>query len=158
MTPVDPKEMLSEARDELARADGKAAMLLAVAGVVFGVIAAAILAGSWSPHELDVGYQVMWWIGGGIAAAGTFELCLAVWPRITHELGSSITYFNDIALLGEVANVKAALEGGSSEERVLVQLVAISGIVRRKFIHIRRAMVLLGAGSVLVLVALIGGR
>jgi hypothetical protein len=50
------------------------------------------------------------------------------------------------------------LEGGSSEDRVLMQLVAVSEIARRKYIHIRRAMVLLGAGSVLVLVALIGGR
>lgn len=158
MTPVDPKEMLAECREEVTRADGKASILLAVAGVVFGVIAAAMLAGSWSPHQLDVVYQVAWWVGGGLAAAGTFELCLAVWPRITHKLGASVTYFNDIALLGDISKVRAALEGGSSDERTLTQLVAISGLARRKYIHIRRAMALLGLGGTLILVAVIGGR
>ncbi len=86
-------------------------------------------------------------------------LCLAVWPRIRHRLpGPSATYFDEIALLGSVKKVKAALANTDATERTLTQLVAISKIARRKYVFIRWAMSLLGIAIVLVLIAAIGGR
>ncbi|MBG6184699.1 hypothetical protein IWX65_002677 [Arthrobacter sp. CAN_A214] len=42
-----------EAREELARADGKASTLLAAIGVVIGPIVAAAFGGSWHSRDLD---------------------------------------------------------------------------------------------------------
>jgi MFS family permease len=159
MTSVDPKELLTDSREELARADGKASMLLSALGVAVGVIAAALLAGDWSPDRLHHGYRIVWWVGLGFAAAGSLALCLAVWPRIRHHLpGPSATYFDEIALLGSIEKVKAALVATDAAERTLTQLVAISRIARRKYILIRWAMRLLGIAVVLVLTAVIAGR
>ena len=156
---VDPRELLSESREELARADGKASMLLAALGVASGVIAAALLAGDWSPDRLDHAYRIVWWVGLMFAAAGSLALCLAVWPRIRHRLpGPSATYFDEIALLGTVDKVKAALAHTDAAERTMTQLVAVARIIRRKYVLIRWAMGLLGIAILLVLVAVIAGR
>jgi MFS family permease len=162
MTPpvstVDPNELLAESREELARADGKASMLLSALGVAIGVIAAALLAGDWSPDRLDRPYRVVWWVGLAFAGAGSLALCLAVWPRIRHHLpGPSATYFDEIALLGSVERVKTALARTDATDRTLTQLVAISRIARRKYKLIRWAMLLLGVAIVLVLIAMIAG-
>jgi Family of unknown function (DUF5706) len=159
VTAVDPNELLTESREELARADAKASTLLAALGVAIGVIAAALLAGDWSPDRLDRGYQIVWWFGLGFTGAGSLALCLAVWPRIRHRLpGRSATYFDEIALLGSVDKVKAALESTDAAGRTLTQLVAVSRIARRKYVLIRWAMCLLGIAVVLVLFAVIAGR
>jgi Family of unknown function (DUF5706) len=159
VTPADPKELLAESREELARADGKASMLLSALSVAIGVIAAALLAGDWSPDRLDHPYRIVWWVGLAFAAAGWLALCLAVWPRIRHRLSSpSATYFDEIALLGSVDKVKTALAGTDSADRTLTQLVAIARIVRLKYVLIRWAMGLLGIAIALVLVAVIAGR
>ena len=127
MIAVDPRELLAESREELARADGKASMLLSALGVIVGVIAAALLAGDWSLDRLDHPYRIIWWVGLGLTAAGSLALCLAVWPRLRHRLpGPSATYFDEIALLGSVEKVRAALGGTDAAERTLTQLVAIS--------------------------------
>lgn len=159
VTATDPRELLAESREELARADGKASMLLSALGVAIGVIAAALLAGDWSPDRLDRPYRTVWWVGLTFAAAGSLALCFAVWPRIRHRLpGPSATYFDEIALLGSVDKVKAALAGTDAAERTLTQLVAIARIVRRKYVLIRWAMLLLGIAIMLVLIAVIAGR
>jgi hypothetical protein len=159
MIAVDPKELLAESREELARADGKASMLLSALGVIVGVIAAALLAGDWSLDRLDQPYRIIWWIGLGLTAAGSLALCLAVWPRLRHRLpGPSATYFDEIALLGSVEKVRAAVGGTDAAERTLTQLVAISRIARRKYVLIRWAMLLLGIAIVLLLTAMIAGR
>lgn len=45
-------QILGEAREELARADGKAGLLLAAAGVVVGALLAGLLAKDWDPTSL----------------------------------------------------------------------------------------------------------
>ncbi len=60
MISVDPKELLVESREELARADGKASILLSALGVAADVIAAALLAGDWSPEGLHPPYRIIW--------------------------------------------------------------------------------------------------
>src|SRR5215216_5048493 len=120
VTAVDPNELLAESREELARADGKASMLLSALGVAVGVIAAALLAGGWSPDRLDHGYRIVWWAGLGFAAGGSLALCLAVWPRIRHRLpGPSASYFDEIALLGSVDKVRSAVASTDAAERTL---------------------------------------
>jgi len=67
--------MLREAREELSRADGKSSLLLAAVGVVVGAVAAAVVAGEWSPFDLSPFIQWLWWAGNG-AGIGS----LVAWP------------------------------------------------------------------------------
>ncbi|WP_182906537.1 Pycsar system effector family protein [Microbispora sp. H13382] len=70
-----------EAREELARADAKAQVLLGTVGVGLGAVAAGLLAGSWSPFDLSNAVEWLWWLG--VAAAVVVLVCLsaAVYPR-----------------------------------------------------------------------------
>lgn len=155
---VDPAVILVETREELTRADGKASTLLAALGVAISVIGGSILAGSWTPHRLEHAYRIVWWIGVGFGASGSVALCAAVWPRIKHRLeGPAATYFDDIALLGDIEKVKKALAQTTNEERTLVQLITLSKIARRKYMLIRWALALLALATVLVVLAATGG-
>lgn len=79
------KTILREAREELARADGKASILLAAIGVVIGAIFAAILGGSWRPHHLDNNIEWLWWVGAVVGLAGATVFGSAVFPRTTYR-------------------------------------------------------------------------
>lgn len=43
------QDLLADGRQELVRADTKASILFAIFGVVYSVLAGAILAGDWTP-------------------------------------------------------------------------------------------------------------
>src|SRR5690242_8638023 len=75
-------DLLKDTREELARADSKAALLLAGTGVVVGAVLAGLLGGRWTPFSLDNRVEWIWWLGVGSAAAGIFSIAAAVYPRI----------------------------------------------------------------------------
>ena len=51
-------QLLAETREELHRAEGKAAMLFAIFGIGFGAVLAGIIAGDWKPSDLAAGAEV----------------------------------------------------------------------------------------------------
>ena len=154
------KVILAEARHEVERADTKASTLLTAAGVVASVTVGAMLAGDWSPDQLACSSRVIWWIGAASGAAGIGAVGLAVFPRIGNTVADrpALAYFNDVALLGSVEAVKDTLGRIEPEERDVNQMIALSSIARRKYIWIRRAMVLLALGVALMIGAGITGR
>jgi hypothetical protein len=88
------RQLLAETREELNRADAKAAMLFAIFGIAFGAVLAGLIAGDWSPRDLAAGAQVVWWLGAAAAVAPLAALSAAVWPRIdsNHASGRVIYY------------------------------------------------------------------
>ena len=92
------RHLLAETREELNRADGKAAMLFAIFGIAFGAVLAGIIAGDWTPRELAAGAQVVWWLGALAAVAALVALSAAVWPRVDSDHTSGrVTYFAHVA-------------------------------------------------------------
>ena len=72
--------VLADAREELDRADRKAQILFASAGVAIGALLAGLLAGNWSPFELDNAVEWLWWAGVTFAAAAIS--CLGVTAQL----------------------------------------------------------------------------
>ena len=155
------KVLLSESREELTRADGKASLLLAALGIGVSAILAAILAGSWSPFKLAEPYQSLWWAGSFFAGVSFGCLCLAVYPRVTHGSASrGVTYFGDVAGLGTVDELRSALKRSETDpaERSVTQLHVIARIADRKYRFIRWGLKALAVAIVLTVAAVLLAR
>nr|WP_260408314.1 Pycsar system effector family protein [Planomonospora venezuelensis] len=157
--------LLDEAREELHKADGKAQVLLGIVGVGLGAITGGLLAGGWSPFELENAVEWLWWAGAGSAVAAVATLAGAVYPRFDsrdRHLPDGVTYFADVLRYTSVKAVSDALLRSSTLdlERIAHQLHQVSKIVNRKYRLIRWGFwLMLGAitatvGSVLVNLAL----
>lgn len=151
--------LLAETREELARADGKAAMLLAAFSVFVGVVLAGLLAGEFTPGDLGCDGRAFWWAGCVVIAGSLVALAYAIYPRLSHgEADGPITYFGHAAGKG-VQAVEAALQRqvGSDRSRTVEQLVVVSDIVWRKYRFVQIALWAFGAGALLcVLGAIVG--
>jgi hypothetical protein len=155
------KTLLAESREELTRADGKAALLLAALGIGLSAILAAILAGDWSPFDLKEPYQGLWWAGSSFAGVSLFSLCAAVYPKVRHDNpAGGVSYFGDIAPLKTVSALRAALKRSETDlaERTVSQLHVIARLVDRKYRFLRIGLVALGLGIAFTLAAVLAAH
>ena len=151
------RHFLAEAREELSRAESKAAVLLAAQGVVVGALLAALMTRRWTPFELRDGVvEWTWWLGIVCLVFAVVCLAAAVWPKI----GSSDSakrrpaFFGDFARFEDAQKLAAALrmrDEADALERAANQVLLVSRIVRRKYRFIRASMVLLGTAAALCL-------
>jgi hypothetical protein len=140
--------LLSQAREELIRADGKASLLLAAAGIAISAVAGAGLNGAWGPSYLDLGGQWVWWIGVVLEAAGMVRLGQAVYPR-TRRRGPTtlLGYYADVARISPDELDKALqLDLAAKRALILDQLGAISVIVVNKYRYVAQGMWLIASG------------
>lgn len=154
--------ILREAREELARADGKASILLAAIGVVLGAILAAILGGSWHPSHLHDNIEWLWWIGTVTGFIGAAAFGVAIFPRTKYRyqrrLGI-VAYFGDVVGLSS-DDLKQGLADTAkdSDAAVLDQVMAISSVVDTKYRAIQVGMLCTGLAALCWLCAvLVGG-
>jgi MFS family permease len=144
------RQLLAESREELNRADAKAASLFAVFGIAFGVVLAGLIAGNWTPSDLPPAAGVVWWVGAACAALAMVAVGAAVWPRVDskHATGR-ITYFGHVAGYRSREALCEALERQASEDldRPVEQLETVSRIVMLKYTCIRAALLLYGIGA-----------
>lgn len=145
-------QMLVAAREELVRADTKAAVLLAATGVGIGALLGGLLSGNWSPFELANWIEWAWWLGAAAAAFAVWRLGYAVYPR-TKRKGPPPTvlgYFDDVnKFRGTTAELKRALLAAAPEDRQVDQLRETSRIVGAKYDGIKTALGSLGLAAVL---------
>lgn len=146
------KSLLTETREELVRADNKASILLAATGVALGALLAAILGGDWTPFQLDVRIQWLWWVGASSAAVAIYWLGSAVYPRIRAKgtRPKIIAYYGDVVDASDRERVSELLGGSSTnpKERLLDQIIQISHTVQTKYLAIRKAMWYLSIAAV----------
>ena len=169
--------LLDEGREELARADGKASILLSASGVILGALLAGVLAGTWSPTKLGDHPATEWsfWAGVAFAAVGVVLLAWAVLPRTRHN-GSreTLAYFGHVVRYRERGlairrATRRSREARSKEElkkavrtasagtfdRTVDQVWTVSLIVYRKYRRIRWAMLAYAAAGILCVGAVI---
>lgn len=156
--------LLDEGREELARADGKASILLSAAGIVVAALLAGVLAGTWTPNKLHryPATEVAFWVGLGVAVLGLVLLGLAVLPQTRHT-GSkeTLAYFGHVVRFSERGHairgtarrardaeskklLKEAIRAASAGrfERTVDQVLIVSRIVHRKYRLIRWALLI----------------
>ncbi|MEV4838636.1 Pycsar system effector family protein [Nonomuraea sp. NPDC049486] len=152
-------QLLSEAREELNRADTKAQVLLGIVGIGLGAVIGGLLAGSWSPFTLSNAIEWLWWAGAAAALASVIVLASAVYPRLDRrKMHGAAMYYADILHLDSPATVANALMRSSALdlERIADQLYRVSHIVGQKYRLIRWGFwLLLGGMAATVSAALI---
>lgn len=153
------KVLLAESREELTRADGKASLLLAALGIGLSAILGAMLAGDWSPFDLERPWELIWWAGAAAAGAAAFGLGAAIWPKVRHGNPSQgVAYFGDAASYKKADDLRAALKSDLTDPatRTVSQLHVISKRADTKYAFIRASLVALGVAVTLALVGVFG--
>jgi pycsar effector protein len=151
--------LLSESREELVRADAKAATLLAAFGLLTGIVLAALFAGNFKPGDLPDAARLSWWLGCTAVGLALLSLGRAIYPTLKHqETEGPITYFGHAAGKDAAAvetALKRQLAGGRS--RTVEQLVVVSDIAWRKYRQIQFALLCFAIGTALCLLGVLGG-
>ncbi len=154
--------LLSDTREELGRADGKASILLSAAGVVVSVLLAGAISRDWNPTQL-ASFEWLWWLGTLSGACAIVALGWAIWPRVNHpaEKGK-LTYFGHVASFKTVDELSAALDrrvsAASPQSRPTDQLHTVSKIVDKKYRRIRWGIGLFGAALLICTAAVALGQ
>jgi len=137
--------LLSNAREEIDRADAKASILLAASGVASGALLAGLIAGSWTPLRLQAAVQWAWWLGLAESAIAICCLALAVYPRERKRdpgIAGTVAYYGDVLAYPTNVQLVAALHRSAEAniDRIADQLRNISSIVSHKYRLIRWGM------------------
>ena len=91
--------LLRETREELAKADAKASILLAASGIAFAALLTVGSAGSWYPDKLSHhAARMLVWLAIALTLSGISFVAAAVKPRLraSHPRGPVIHYFADV--------------------------------------------------------------
>ena len=148
--------LLRENREELQKADAKANIVLAAAGVVVGALLAGLIAGDVSLKEESVCVWVLTLAAGCALLGGVGLAGAAVYPRIGKPERSRLRYFAEITQHDDDLDaLRAALKKESVRglDRDVHQLYRLSRLVQMKYRLTQTAMWALGAGFVLAGVA-----
>jgi hypothetical protein len=137
-------DLLGDTREELTRADSKAALLLSATGVAVGALLAGLLAGKWTPFELDNRVEWIWWVGVGSAAAGIYSIAAAIYPRIHRRSSDQArppAYYGDVAGYEKIELFRQAVDQAVDlRERLIDQTFQVSHIVQRKYVLLQRGL------------------
>lgn len=143
------ERLLDETRDEIQRADNKANIVLAGAGVAVGAMLAGLIAGdvSLSGEPWYVWAFVV--VAGLLIVAGIESVGSAVFPRLgTPETGRA-RYFTEVAQFGDDLDALVSAlreEAVKADERNSDQVLILSKLVQTKYALTQRGMVLLAVG------------
>lgn len=127
-----------------------------------GVVAAlsiGLLAGrGWSPTDLEVAAQLMFWTGCVAFFASGVYLGMTLYPRnIRGAPAKRLLYFGHVIVYESVDELASALQSveEDSEHRLVEQLLSVSRLVHVKYAMTRKALLALGAGTALCIAAVI---
>lgn len=137
MTAIEPfvEGLLDETRDEINRADTKANILLAMAGLGVAALGGGLINVDLTLDSERGAVQALAGSALAMLAAGITLLAVAVLPRIGKATKGRARYFMDHAQYEDLAEFRAAVqyEAERADERHLRQLLDLSKIVRRKY-------------------------
>lgn len=152
------QSLLEVARFELARADDKASTLFRFYGVVAALSIGLLAGNDWSPSDLEVAAQALFWAGCAALLASGLFLGMTLYPRdVQASSAKRLLYFGHVIAYRSVPELAAALRSveENAEDRLVEQLLAVSRLVQAKYALTRKALLALGAGTALCLAAVI---
>ncbi|AZM54882.1 hypothetical protein DMA15_21890 [Streptomyces sp. WAC 01529] len=147
--------LLLELRAEIARADTKAAVLMAALGVTAGTATTLLAEHGWSPAARSAPGSSAWWAGLLALGLAVVALLMAVLPRYDARgwtPGAPLTHFADVrqaARCGRLEQALAETERTTSASAVAA-LSETSRIALRKHQWIRTGLIALATAVVLL--------
>ncbi|MFF7472537.1 Pycsar system effector family protein [Streptomyces sp. NPDC008092] len=149
--------LLSEAREELVRADNKAGLLLASLGAALTALLGAIGSGIIAPRLYPVVPQLLIWVGSAACVPALVLLGLAVAPRLGSPRYARTHYFGDVRLARSATHLELTVRRTDPLSRDLTQLAALSRITWTKYRCIRLALAWGTAFFTLTLLGVVAG-
>ncbi|MFD4128256.1 Pycsar system effector family protein [Streptomyces globisporus] len=154
--------LLADLRAEIARADSKAAVVVAALGMSGGVLSGVLVGRDWTPDHLSRTGTCLWWVGTAVLTLALLFLLMAVLPRYrvsTWAPGSPLTYFGDIQRAVHQGRLPEAL---AATERLpmaslMTALTETSRIATRKHQWIRAGLLAFCLGALLLPAAVVIG-
>ncbi|GAA4141111.1 Pycsar system effector family protein [Streptomyces griseoincarnatus] len=156
------ERLLADLRTEIARADSKAAVLVAALGITAGVFSGLLAGRDWSPDALSAVAAVVWWAGTLALALSLPALLLAVLPRYrsgSWAPGQPLSYFGDIRRAVEAGRLDTALADTEADPlaALTTALTETSRIAWRKHQWIRAGLITFCTGTLLLPASLLIG-
>ncbi|MFF9125886.1 Pycsar system effector family protein [Streptomyces sp. NPDC014889] len=154
--------LLAELRDEIARADAKASVLVAALGMTAGVFTGLVAGKDWSPGKLSGAGTGLWWAGAAALALSLIALLIAVLPRFqagSWAEGRPLCYFGDIQQAVRAGRLAEALADTERDPAaaVLAALTEKSRIAASKHRWIRTGLISFCVGALLLPTAALVG-
>ncbi|MFF8866584.1 Pycsar system effector family protein [Streptomyces sp. NPDC015139] len=149
------ERLLGELRDEIARADAKASVLVAALGMTAGLFSGLVAGRNWSPSRLSASGTGLWWAGAAGLALSLLALLLAVLPRYrsgSWAEGRPLCYFGDIHQAVREGRLAQALADTERDPAagLLAALAENSRIAASKHRWIRTGLIAFCAGALLL--------
>lgn len=140
--------LLEETRDEITRADSKASIILAGAGIALGAVLGGFVYGRLSLAASSPGVVAGALFALLLLAAGIVLLAVVISPTTGEPLEGRARYYKDIAAYRDPQELLPVLkrEAADTRARNAEQLHALSGLVCKKYRLMRCALWLLGVG------------
>ncbi|WP_409062762.1 Pycsar system effector family protein [Streptomyces sp. SYP-A7185] len=149
------ERLLADLRTEIARADAKAAMLVAALGVLAGVFSGLLTRRDWTPASLSVHASSTWWSGVAALGLALFALLMTVLPRYGTSRwtpGAPLSHFGDIQQAARSGYLAEALTDTERDPtaNAIEALSATSRIALRKHQWIRTGLIAFSIAAVLL--------
>jgi MFS family permease len=152
-------DLLKDTRGELGRVDSKASLLLATIGVIISALIAGLAGSKWTPLDLNIEIQWIWWAGVAVAASGVLSIAASVYPRFHQPeipRPDVPAYYGDVAAHKDIDSFRRAIEEVSnSRERLMNQTFVLSRIVQHKYMLLRRGLQCLLLGILACVLAVV---
>lgn len=142
--------LLDECRDEIKTSDSKASIIFAAVATATALIASLLLDESQTLRTNGAVVTTLSTIAVATLLASMLMLGLAVTPRVGRPEAGKARYFEEQAQFTthEALYAVVSVDASAPGIRHAQQLLTLSRIARRKYVHVRRAML-----AVLVAVA-----
>lgn len=147
--------LLDECRDEIRVSDSKASIIFAAVATATALLASLLLDGSQKLRTSGAAVTTLGIIAIGTLMVAMVMLGLAVIPRIGRPEPGRARYFEEQAQFAtyEALLAEVNADAASPSIRHAQQLHTLSRIARRKYIHLRRAMLSVVAAAVVMCLA-----
>jgi len=149
--------LLDECREEIRVSDSKASIIFAAVATATALLANLLLDSGKELRTNGTAVTVLSLIAVGTLVVSMVLLGLAVIPRVGQPEAGKARYFGEQAQFESHHALLAAVTADAelATERHAQQLLVMSRIARRKYIHLRRAMLSVAAAGAVMIVAMV---
>ena len=149
--------LLDECRDEIRVSDSKASIIFAAVATATALLASLLLDGSQQLRTSGAAVTTLGIIAIATLMVSMVMLGLAVIPRIGQPEPGRARYFEEQAQFAtyEALLAEVTADAASPSVRHAQQLHTLSRIARRKYVHLRRAMLAVVAAAVVMCLAVL---
>jgi len=151
--------LLDECREEIRVSDSKASIIFAAVSAAAAVLSSLLLDSTQTLRTSGAAVTALSIVAVTAFIGSMLLLGMTVIPRVGRSEPGRARYFEEQAQFDNYHDMLAVVsaESSASMERHAQQLFIMSRIARRKFLHLRQAMIMILVGVAVMIVAVLLG-